>query len=254
MKKVKISAVILSSLIFVWLVFSGFTPPKATYDLYVADYANVMTAEDTEHIIGLSKSLQKACGAQIAVLTTNDIQGLDIEEYARKTGNAWGLGDKEKDNGVIIALYLGDDSRDIWVSVGTGLEGRLNDGKVGRFIDNYALDDLKAGNYSVGITKLYDEILNSVMLEYGIEKLDNVETHEEEDEDDLIYLLIPFIIFMIIAIISVFGSMHGGRRGGVWIGGFPGGFGGGSSGGGFSGGGSFGGGGGFSGGGAGRSF
>ena len=71
-------------------------------DRYVADYANVMEEEDKSHIISLSNSLEKECGAQIAVLTTNDLQGLDIEKYSRETGNAWGLGAEDKDNGVII--------------------------------------------------------------------------------------------------------------------------------------------------------
>ena len=247
MRKIKFLIPILI-LIIIWCGFCGFTAPKATYELYVADYANVISSEDQAHIIKLSESLEKACGAQIAVLTTTDIQGLDIEEYSRRTANEWGLGDKEKDNGVLIVLYLGD-SRSIWVSVGTGLEGRLNDGKVGRFIDNYALDDLKNGNYSKGIVNLYDEILNSVMLEYDIETLDGVEAHEESDESsEIINLIVMTVFIIIIFILTMFN-----RRGRRFYGGFfyGGGFGGSGS---SRGGGHFGGGGGFSGGGAGRSF
>mgnify|MGYP002568913143 CR=1 FL=1 len=252
MKKTKTSAALIFLAAFVWITLCGFTAPEATYELYVADYANVMEEEDKSHIISLSNSLEKECGAQIAVLTTNDLQGLDIEEYSRETGNAWGLGAEDKDNGVIIVLYLGDGENGIWVSVGTGLEGQLNDGKVGRFIDNYAMEDLQNGNYSSGVTKLYDELLNSVMLEYGIESLDGVEVHEEET-DSSFWLITPFMLFIIIVVIISLINRRGGRRGGGF---FYGGFGGrgfGSSGGGFSGG-SFGGGGGFSGGGAGRSF
>jgi hypothetical protein len=232
-----------------WILLCGFTPPKATTDLYIADYAGVINTQDKQHILGLSEQLQAACGAQLAVLTTTDLQGMEIEEFARLTAKNWELGDKEKNNGLLIVLSL-DNSRGIWVTVGTGLEGALNDGKIGRFIDKYAIDDLKNGEYSTGITKLYDEILNVVMNEYNIESLDGYDAHQENDNGGIMELIIAIIIIILVITTGIFrGRGHG--RGG-FRGGFFGGSGGGFSGG--SGGGNFGGGGGFSGGGAGRGF
>lgn len=240
-----------SAMILIWICLCGFTPPAATSELYVSDMVGVLDEADKDHIIQTSQALQSAFGAQIAVLTTTDLQGQEISEYARQTANAWGLGDKEKDNGLLIVLYLGDGERNIFVTVGTGLEGCLNDGKVGRFIDTYALDELKAGQYSSGIVHLYDACLSVVMQEYGIEELNGFQAQDTSETGSAGEIIMTVVVVLFVLIFFI------GRRGrGFWFFGpprGPGGFsGGGFSGGGF--GGSSGGGGGFSGGGAGRGF
>lgn len=217
--------------------------PQHTDRFFINDYANVIDAQTENYIFEKGKEYNANGGPQIAVLTLNDIGASSVEEFAIETARKWGLGSKDADNGVLVLLVT--DSRDIRIEVGYGLEGILNDGKCGRFIRN-AAPLLSAGDYSGGIRKIYDDIINELE-----------EPTPDEDEDDTGAIVIPLVIFLLVIVFSIInrrsGRGGGHYRGGRFMGGgFYGGFGGsgGFGGGGFSGGGFSGGGGGFGGGGA----
>ena len=238
--------------VLIWIALCGFTPVSPSSDLYVTDNADILSNDTENHIVSMSNALKEACGAEIAVLTVKNLDGMEISDYSYRTADKWGLGDKEKDNGLLIVLATSE--REVWVSTGTGLEGRLNDAKVGRLIDNNALDYFKNNDYDKGISELYDALLSEVMAEYEIEELDGFKAEPENDGfSGLIEIIIVIVVLLLISGRFWFiPLLTGGRRGGGK--GNSGGFGGfGGFGGGSSGGGSFGG-GGFSGGGAGRGF
>ena len=227
--------------------FAEMNIPKPTDRFFINDYANVIDAGTEDYIFEKGKAYNANNGPQVVVLTMPSINGADLEEFSIETAREWGIGQKDKDNGVMILLVM--DSRDIRIEVGYGLEGVLNDGKCGRFIRN-AKDQLSAGNYSEGIKSIYDDVIGEL------------ENPTEDTEDDELSEIIGGIIILIILliIISALGGGRGGRggrggsgygrvyRGSTYYGGgfSSGGFGGG----GFGGGGFKGGGGGFGGGGA----
>lgn len=226
------------------------TYPKPTERFFVNDYANVMTDEDEQAVYTAGASLYEATKAQIVLLTVNDLGGQSLEDYALHIARDWGIGDAEKDNGVLLLFTVdGPHSR---IEVGYGLEGALNDSKAGRILDTYLVpwyEDSDA--WSAQLTDTYKAIINEVYREYGLtENLLEVKTPSHlEDGVDWIYLV--FLVILILALTSrrggrfvflpYFGGFHHHHHGG-------GGFGGSS----FGGGGFRGGGGGFGGGGASR--
>lgn len=263
----KKTAAILTALLLVAAALCGAAYPSPTSDFFVNDYAGVLSRDTKAYIMDKSASLEQETGAQIVVLTVKSLDGEDPETYALNVGRQWGIGDKDKDNGLLV--LLAPDDGEIRVEVGRGLEGALNDAKVGRMIDTYALDAYKRGDFDAGTRELYNALLSETMVEYGLEALPGYEPRdyrEEPHEGNFFKSLMIF--FVMIAVVMLF--MRGGPRrrqrhwndddfhGGPFIGGFfGGGFGGGGgfSGGGFGGGGGFSGGGGsFGGGGSGRSF
>lgn len=226
------------------------TYPEPTERFFVNDYANVMTDEDEQAVYTAGASLYEATKAQIVLLTVNDLGGQSLEDYALHIARDWGIGDAEKDNGILLLFTVdGPHSR---IEVGYGLEGALNDSKAGRILDTYLVpwyEDSDA--WSTQLTDTYKAILNEVYREYGLtENLLTLETpsHLEEGVD---WIYIVFLIILILALTSrrggrfvflpYFGGFHHHHHGG-------GGFGGSS----FGGGGFRGGGGGFGGGGASR--
>ncbi len=212
---------------------------------YANDFAGVLSPGTESYINSKSAEYDKGNGTQIVVAVVESLEGMDIEMYAYNMFSSWGIGSEKEDNGVLIVLSTGD--RQVRVEVGYGLEGILNDAKVGRIIDAEAMESLRANNFDEGILNLYKGIL---------EAIGNPEAYAGEETDDGMGDMIVVIIFIILIIILNTNKKgrggYGGYRGGYY-GGF-GGFGGRSGGGGFSGGGFSGGGGRSGGGGASRGF
>ncbi|WP_312645116.1 TPM domain-containing protein [Hydrogenoanaerobacterium sp.] len=251
------------------LTTAVFALPKPSSRFYVNDTANVLSSETEDYIFNNSRVLDEKTTAQLVVATVASLDDKTVDEYALELGREWGVGGKEKNNGLLI--LLAPNERKITVQVGYGLEGAVNDAKAGRFLDNYAVPYLKNNDWDGGIRNLYSALLTEVYKEYNMEVPNDVtvyETQGNRDEGGSSGFLFPLLV--IVAIIISTGVMRRGggggprppRGGGGFYGGghYYGGFGGGRSGGfgggggGFSGG-SFGGGGGsFGGGGSSRGF
>ena len=138
--------------------------PKSEF--YVNDYANVLTTETEDYIINTNIELQNKTKAQIVVVTVNSLDGKTIEEYATELFRKFGIGDKEKNNGVLLLCSTGD--RMFRIEVGYGLEGTLTDGKTGRIQDEYIIPYLKNNNYDEGIKNGFSAVLKEICEEYNI--------------------------------------------------------------------------------------
>ncbi len=187
----------------------------------VVDEAGILTPQTVQSLRTIIKPQQ-----QFVVATLKSLRGVEIEEYGVALGRHWGIGDKEKSDGVL--LIVAPNERQVRIEVGYGLEGVLTDAKSGLIIQNIILPSFRKGDYNEGIVK-------------GADAIARIIAGEQVDVADSKEIWIPIIFLLIYFIASFYALRHNkGKRGG----GFSGGFGGGSSGGGFSGGGgSFGGGG-----------
>ncbi len=231
--------------------------PKPTEGAYANDFAEVLSQDVIDSINAQGAALDSATTAQAVVITVDSLDGETAADYALNIGREWGVGDKEKNNGIVV--LLAEEDREIYVSVGYGLEGALPDSKTGRIIDTYT-EYLSSGNYSAGLLGIYNTVVNEVYIEYGITPpeqegvLPNVAIKSESEAGKIV---ISWIVLIVIVVLYV---LIFGRRGGMFIFTSPRFFGGGfhSNGGFHSGGGSSGfggfGGGSFGGGGAGRKF
>ena len=212
-----------------------------TEEFYVNDYANILDKEFEDRVISLNKELYAKTGAQIVIVTINDLDGKPIEDVANETFNDFQIGSKEKDNGILIILALND--RRIRIEVGYGLEETLNDGKVGRIIDDYMVPYLKNNNFSEGIENGFNYLFNYLLDYYNISDIDTQNVSENDDYiDDIISKVITIFFICLMVYLIIKSESHGGGYygGGFYGGGFSGGS---SSGGSFGGGGSSGGGG-----------
>ena len=121
--------------------------PAAPENSCVLDEANVLSERTEQAVNDLTIALDEACGAQMAVLTV-DFTGTDTTaDYASQVFNAWGVGDPDKNNGVLLLLVIG--AQDYYCTVGTGLEKDLPPQKI---------DDLLWNNLEEGFAKLEEEI------------------------------------------------------------------------------------------------
>jgi uncharacterized protein len=179
-----------------------------------------------------------------------------IEDYATGLFRKWGIGSKEKNNGVLILIAYKNPSslKKSRIEVGYGLEGALPDAKTGRIQDDYMIPYFKDGDYSSGILNGYAVICSEVAKEYNVtlDSLSGSGVQQRQSRNvnvgnvsvNPILLIILIILFLSFdgfffkwAILRIILSMifgRGGRGGFGGGGGGFGGFGGGSSGGGGS--------------------
>ena len=234
--------------------FGNVEYPSHTEKFFVNDFAEILTEEDENAIYTSGVSLQNATTAQVIVVTVESLQGKSIDEYTTELGREWGVGDVEKNNGVVILLSESD--REVYVAVGYGLEGALPDSKTGRIIDTYGISYFSNDNFSAGLLSVHNAIVNEVYIEYGMQPSENyvsmdVLEQSEQEESSASRVIISWVVML--ALILIYIKIFG-RRGALMVFGsggyshYSGGSFGGSSGGFSGGGGSFGG------GGSGRSF
>lgn len=116
---------------------------------FVNDYAGILAAGERERIEEVCRSLKAATGAEMAVVTVASTGDQTIQMYAVRMFQAWGVGEKGRDNGVLILVAVED--RQVWVEVGYGLEGILPDGKVGAILDRHLVPAFREGRYGDGL-------------------------------------------------------------------------------------------------------
>lgn len=217
---------------------------------FVNDFAQVLSPEDKGKLEVLFSELDGKTTAEVAVVTMDTTQPLDIESYAVELFEKWGIGKKGKDNGILLLVALQD--RKVRIEVGYGLEGAVPDALAKQIITGVITPSFKRGKYSEGIVGGSVAIVDLVAKEYdvtlsGFKDLPAVTPVPQKSPLSALFFLLFFIMmfglrwgFLWWAILAP--GTHR-RRGGFWygsgLGGGSGGFGGGFGGfgGGFSGGG-----------------
>ncbi|WP_462251471.1 TPM domain-containing protein [Ferruginibacter sp.] len=229
-------------------------PPKL-----VNDNLGLLTGEQQQTLEQKLLEFEKRTSNQIAIVTTNDMAGMDAGDYAVEIGKKWGVGNKNFNNGVVFLVYRSKDNntRKVFIASGIGLEGVLPDYTASEIVNNEVIPYLKGGDFYHALDNGTDAIIKATEGKYkapaGYGKRKSLPLSK------IIFVIVLIIIFLAI-------SSKGGGGGGsymsrrgyrgftgpiFWPGSSSGG--GGWGGGGSSGGGGFGGfgGGGFGGGGAG---
>jgi uncharacterized protein len=228
-------------------------PPKP--DGYFNDYARVVSKEAASRFNEQLAQFERETSDQVVVAVFPKMQSdSDIADYTQRVAQAWGVGQKERRNGVVLFVFIQD--RKMFIQVGYGLEGALPDATAFDITERHIKPLFRTGNYDAGLATGIDLICKAIRGEYK----GSGKTGAEGKGGGGVFGLLPFITFIIVLIIisrlfrKLGGYGYSSRGGGpVFIpsgGGWS--SGGGDSGGGFSG---FGGGGGsFGGGGAGSSW
>ncbi len=138
----------------------------------VIDQANMLSPDVKKDIDGILKKHEKETSNQIVVVILNSLNGYTIEDFSYQLGRFWGIGQKDKNNGVLLVVSKED--RKVRIEVGYGLEGALTD-KISHEIINYTIKpNFKANQYELGILKAVNEIKAAIKGEYvGKEKAEN---------------------------------------------------------------------------------
>jgi len=134
--------------------------PPAPTDIPIVDQTNTLTNEQQQSLAKTIAAEETATGNQIGILIIPSLQGDSIEDYSIRVAREWGIGSKEKSNGVLLVIAK-DDHR-LRIEVGYGLEGALTDVQSGRIIRSSITPQFKAGNYYEGVKQGVESIIKAI--------------------------------------------------------------------------------------------
>jgi uncharacterized protein len=215
----------------------------------IVDQAKLISADSRNAIEPKLADLEAKSGIQLVVATVTSLEGQEIEPYANELFRSWKLGERTKNNGVL--LLVAPNEHRVRIEVGYGLEGILTDALSKVIITNAIAPRFKTGDFSGGISRGVEDIITVLTTDSSEwQKRPSLRLDNQQNTDPLTWLVIAALVVVFILLIVSPGFRwlflnlvlnilisSGGSRGG---GGF-------SSGGGFSGGGGSSGGGGASG-------
>jgi uncharacterized protein len=115
---------------------------------YVNDYANMMSPAVRTKLTNELKEFERTDSTQVVILTIPSLEGLAIEDYSIKVAEAWKVGQKGRDNGILF--IVASQERKMRIEVGRGLEGKLTDLTAGRIIDLVVKPRFKRGDFNGG--------------------------------------------------------------------------------------------------------
>ncbi|MGI4873740.1 MAG: TPM domain-containing protein [Janthinobacterium lividum] len=216
-------------------------PPRPDPPRLVNDLAGLLQPQEVAALEQKLVAYNDSTSSQIAVVTVPDLGGNDIFDYAQKLYETWGIGQKGRNNGIL--LLIAKQERTARIHTGRGLEGAVPDALAKRIISNTIAPAFEQNQYYAGIDRATDQLIALARDEY---KADPQQTRSQDDSGSgwlfwvVIAVLVLFVLFRPrgggrggrggFGSPIIFGDFSGGRGvfggGGGWGGGFGGGFGG----------------------------
>jgi uncharacterized protein len=269
-RKLRVAAAVSLAILAAWLtggllaldaLARAAIPPRPTG--FVSDFAGMVSPSAEAAITRIAEEVKAKTGAEIAVAIIETTGGTAIEPYSVDLFMAWSIGEKGKDNGILILVALKD--RQMFIKTGYGLEGAVPDAVASAIYRNVLVPGFRAGEYDKALVTAVSMIADRILREsgqayaYGDSVPANLlmtgsggQTGRAISPVRLIFGSVVFLLVLAVIIMN-FAARNGLRRGGAgfWLGGFGGssggssggfgggfgGFGGGSCGGGGAGGG-----------------
>lgn len=131
----------------------------------VVDEAGVLNHETLNYLNNLLKAHEDSTSNQIAVLIIQSLEGEVLEDYSLRVAETWGLGQEDRDNGVLLLISLGD--RKLRIEVGYGLEGALTDALSNNIIRNEITPAFRIDDYNEGVRAGTEAIIAAIKGEYS---------------------------------------------------------------------------------------
>jgi len=240
--------------------YSGFTqiPERPNPPRLVNDFAGILTEAERANLEDSLVQFDRTTSTQIVLVTVPDLQGYDPGDFAFRLGEKWGVGQKAKNNGIVILIKpkQGNSRGEVFIATGYGLEGILPDAVINSTVVDYEMIPyFKENNYFQGIASGIKVIMNITRGEYTAEQYQQKAGKKESGIFPAIIIFILVFVFMMrgrrnrfyspgknLPFWLAMGMLSGGNRSGGSFGNFSsggggfGGFGGGSFGGGGAGG------------------
>ncbi len=158
----KVCFFIFAAMLFSSILFALEIPKKPQG--YVNDYAGVLSAKTRGEIETKLLNFDTATSVQIAVAIFQSLESESLEDFSMRLADAWKIGDKERNNGVLLLIFKNE--RKIRIEVGYGLEGVLTDALSGIIIRNEIAPHFRKNDYDGGVLAGIEAICKATQNEY----------------------------------------------------------------------------------------
>lgn len=137
-------------------------------------------------------------GTQIVLVVVNSLNGWEKSQMATEIGHSWGVGQKDKDNGIVILLKpkTGNSRGEVFIAPGYGLEGVIPDAIAKRIVEYEMIPQFKKGDYFAGISNSINVLEGLALKEFSAKEY--VKKRGQSKKSSKIWSLLPFILFMVI--------------------------------------------------------
>jgi len=176
----------------------------------VVDNAGLIAASQRDTLEAKLADLEAKSGIQLVVATVRSLDGYEIEPYANALFRAWKLGEKQRNNGVL--LLVAPNERRVRIEVGYGLEGTLTDALAKVIIANAIAPRFKAGDFTGGIERGVDDVITVLTTDSGEwQKRADLRAEPEPTFFEQILPIIIFLIFVFVIVSVIRNAAQGGR-------------------------------------------
>ncbi len=197
-QRIFIAAAVLMAAASVFSPIYGLKIP-ARPEARVSDWASIISQSAKESLEEKLAAFEEKTGNQIAIATFPSLEGESLEDFSIKLAEQWKIGQKGKDNGVIILVF--SDDHKMRIEIGYGLEGVLPDAVASQIIRRIMAPSFQKGDFDGGIIGAVDAIIQVISGE-------NTPQLDEQDERGNVYTLnmntIKTIILLVLALFGLF--------------------------------------------------
>lgn len=186
---------ILLLLIFSFSLSAQNTPPRPSPPRLVNDLAGILSEAERGELEKKLVLYNDSTSTQIVVVTIKTTGDYTIDQVALNILHDWGVGDKKKDNGIVILAAV--DDRKVNIQTGYGMEGALPDALCGRIIDRLIVPNFKQKNYYEGFNQATDAIIERAKGEYK-----NDQAGDSPSGTSVLIFLLVIGVFIFIIIYS----------------------------------------------------
>ena len=175
------------------LAFSQQIPAKS--NTLVTDYTQTLSKEEIQKLESKLVAFNDSTSTQIAIVLIKTIGQNDINQFGAELGREWGIGQKGKNNGILILAAI--DDRKVTIQTGYGAEGAVPDVTTHEIIQNVIVPHFKTSDYYGGLDLATDELIKLMKGEYKSSQKQSV---EENDNSGAFIVLGIIVLFILISI------------------------------------------------------
>ncbi len=197
--KPKTLFLLLGALLLISPLFAGDFPPRPNPPRLVNDLTGTfLSPQERIQLENTLEQFARETSTQIAIAIVPDLHGYAPSDYAQRLAEQWGVGQKDKNNGILILVKPKTDSGkgEVFIATGYGVEGAVPDAIAKRIVEVEILPEFRKGNYYAGLNKAVTRLMELTRGEYtAAEYYKRTSRKESGDIWGLLIILFLFFLF-----------------------------------------------------------